>query len=199
MPRDPELLAHQEWLGYLQPVGLVVSPLAMAAAQAFPAKNIIPDHSRFLEIVEQVALDGEDDSQPAIRDFPRFAEQILSWEPADVMGADGGTPLPESLEVTLTEYNETLRPSYAVREFERAPGSKPKWLMLIQRVKLGLNLDDTPETDAKDHRWQASPQARFERLLRGMQVPIGLLSNAISLRLVYAPHGETSGYLTFPV
>ncbi len=49
------------------------------------------------------------------------------------------------------------------------------------------------------HRWQASPQARFERLLRGTQVPIGLLSNGIHLRLVYAPHGETSGHLTFPV
>jgi len=42
MARDPELLTHIEWLGYLQPVGLVVSPPALAAAQAFPAKNIIP-------------------------------------------------------------------------------------------------------------------------------------------------------------
>ena len=56
--RDPELLSHQEWLGYLQPVGLVVSPLAMVAAQAFPAKNIIPDHTRFLELIEQVTLEG---------------------------------------------------------------------------------------------------------------------------------------------
>ena len=71
--------------------------------------------------------------------------------------------------------------------------------MLIQRVKLGLDLDETPETDAKDHRWQASPQARFERLLRETQVPIGLLSNGTHLRLVYAPRGETSGHLTFPV
>ena len=48
------------------------------------------------------------------------------------------------------------------------------------------------ETDAKDHRWQASPQARFERLLRETQVPIGLLSNGTHLRLVYAPRGETT-------
>jgi len=71
--------------------------------------------------------------------------------------------------------------------------------MLIQRVKLCLDLDDTPETDSKDHRWQASPQARFERLLRETQVPMGLLSNGTHLRLVYAPRGETSGHLTFPV
>jgi hypothetical protein len=29
---DPELKAHQEWLGYLQPVGLVVAPAAMVDA-----------------------------------------------------------------------------------------------------------------------------------------------------------------------
>ena len=29
---DPELKAHQEWLGYLQPVGLVVAPAAMQEA-----------------------------------------------------------------------------------------------------------------------------------------------------------------------
>ena len=52
MARDPELIAHQEWLGYLQPVGLVVSPPALAAAGAYPTKNIIPDHARFLDLVE---------------------------------------------------------------------------------------------------------------------------------------------------
>ena len=58
MARNPELLTHIEWLGYLQPVGLVVSPPALADAQAFPSKNIIPDHTRFLDLVEQVTLEG---------------------------------------------------------------------------------------------------------------------------------------------
>jgi hypothetical protein len=71
--------------------------------------------------------------------------------------------------------------------------------MLIHRVKLGLDLDEIPETDSKDHRWQASPQSRFERLLRETCVPIGLLSNGTHLRLVYAPRGETLGHLTFHV
>lgn len=184
MARNPELLTHIEWLGYLQPVGLVVSPPALVDAQAFPSKNIIPEHNRFLDMVDQVAFKGENDPQPSIRDFPHFATQMLGWEPADVVGTVEGGPVPDSLEVTLTEYNETLRPSYAVPEFDKTPNGDRKWLMLIQRVKLGLNLDDTPETDSKDHRWQASPQARFERLLRESQVPIGLLSNGTHLRLV---------------
>ena len=199
MARIPELLTHIEWLGYLQPVGLVVCPPALVDAQAFPSKNIIPDHARFLDLVEQVTVEGEHDPRPAICEFPRFATQILGWEPADIVGTAEGGPVPDSLEVNLTEYNETLRPSYAVPEFDKTPDGNRRWLMLIQRVKLGLDLDDAPETDSKDHRWQASPQARFERLLRETQVPIGLLSNGTHLRLVYAPRGETSGNLTFPV
>ena len=197
MARDPELIAHQEWLGYLQPVGLVVSPPALAAAGAYPNKNIIPDHARFLECVENITLEGESDPRPAIRQFAPFATHVLGWEPADLVGTSEGGSLPDSLEVTLTEYNETLRPTYAVREFSNAAGAVAKWLLLFQKVKAGISLDDTAETP--DHRWQASPQARFERLLRGTQVPIGILSNDVSLRLVYAPHGETSGFLTFPV
>ena len=81
MARDPELITHQEWLGYLQPVGLVVSPPALADAQAFPSKNIIPDHTRFLDLVEQVTVEGERDPRPAIREFPRFATQIRAGNP----------------------------------------------------------------------------------------------------------------------
>ncbi|HKM53370.1 MAG TPA: DNA methyltransferase, partial [Isosphaeraceae bacterium] len=203
MARNPELLTHIEWLGYLQPVGLVVSPPALVDAQAFPSKNIIPEHTRFLDMVDEVTIEGENDPQPSIRDFAHFATQILGWEPADLVGTAEGGAVPDSLEVTLTEYNETLRPTYAVTEFssnqQPATSNSPQWLMMIQRVKLGLDLDEPPETDSKDHHWQASPQARFERLLRETHVPIGLLSNGTHLRLVYAPRGETSGNLTFPV
>jgi hypothetical protein len=199
MSKDPELLTHLEWLGYLQPVGLVVSPPALVSAQAFPAKNIIPAHSRFLEIVEEVRLDGQADPRPVIRDFPRFATQILGWEPTDIVGTEEGRPVPDTLEVSLPVYNETLRPTYAVPEYDKAAGAERRWLLLIQRIAVGLDLDATPETGSKDHRWQASPQARFERLLRETQIPIGLLSNDRQLRLVYAPRGETSGHLTFPV
>ena len=51
MANDPELAVHREWLGNLQPVGLVVSPPALAAAQAFPNRNIIPLHHRFLDLL----------------------------------------------------------------------------------------------------------------------------------------------------
>lgn len=46
---------------------------------------------------------------------------------------------------------------------------------------------------------QAPPQAKFERLLRETRVPAGLLVNGRQIRMVYAPRGESSGYLTFGV
>ena len=71
--------------------------------------------------------------------------------------------------------------------------------ILVKELKGGTPLDDVPETETHDKRWQASPQARFERLLRENQVPIGLLTNGDAIRLVYAPRGESAGHLTFPV
>ena len=55
---------------------------------------------------------------------------------------------------------------------------------------------DAP-TAVSEHHWHASPHAKFERLLRETAVPIGLLCNSTQLRLIYAPRGETSGYMTF--
>ncbi|HVS10353.1 MAG TPA: hypothetical protein VMS76_10805, partial [Planctomycetota bacterium] len=60
----------------------------------------------------------------------------------------------------------------------------------------GLPLDK-PETTTGP--WEYPPAAKFERLLRHTRVPIGLLSNRRELRLIYAPHGESSGAITFRV
>ena len=153
-------------------------------------------HTRFVEFVDQVTLKKDDGPQPVIREFPRFATEILGWEPGDLLGSDGGEPIPVAFEVVLPEYNETLRPTYAVPEFAKENSGERRWLMLIQRVALGLDLDQTPEADDKDHRWQASPQSRFERLLRETSVPIGLFSNGTSLPWS-TPRGKSSGHRPF--
>ena len=60
---------------------------------------------------------------------------------------------------------------------------------------MGIDFDTADDRDARH--WQASPQAKFERLLRQTQIPIGLLFNGRQIRLVYAPEKELSGYATF--
>jgi hypothetical protein len=206
MPHDPELSAHLEWLGYIQPVGLVVSPPALVQAQAHINRNVIPQHQRFLACLP---MDANDEPIAVIRDFPQLVREVLDWQDSDLIAfeqaARSGHDV-AGLEVVLPEYNETLRPTWIVPEFipKHSAGNEPpsgtnagRWVLLIQQIADSQDLDEPLEES--DRRWHASPHARFERLLRETQVPAGLLTNGRQLRLVYAPRGETSGYLTFDV
>ena len=162
MSRDLETKAHREWLGYLQPMGLVVSPPALAEVLAFPNANIIPEHNRFLECVADVSVAGKDEKVAAITDFPRFCSHVLGWRPSDLVGSKEGGPLPDTLESVLTEYHETLRPTFAVKHPESKSQSQSPWMLLVKVLPDGTPFDDFIESDS--HHWQVSPQARFERL-----------------------------------
>lgn len=193
MPPAPEQLAHQEWLGYVQPVGLVASIPALLQAQAYVNRNAAPLQQKLMACLPH---DKRDQVIPEITDFTTFSQAVLDWLPGDLVGAPGEEPVPAALEIAVPEYHETLRPTYALREPEPQDAERP-WQMLIQLIPLDADLDEVGEIDQRH--WQASPQAKFERLLRETQVPIGLLINGRQLRLVYAPRGETSGHITFPV
>ena len=123
--------------------------------------------------------------------------------PADLVGTPAGGELPPELSAVLPEYNETLRPTYAVRALPPlttatdATVDRP-WVLLVSVLPAGTDLDRVA-SDTDPHPWKASPQHRFERLLRETHVPAGLLCNGTHLRLVYAPRGETSGHATFRV
>ncbi|MBX5497307.1 MAG: class I SAM-dependent DNA methyltransferase, partial [Bryobacteraceae bacterium] len=193
MAKDPAILAHQEWLGYVQPVGLVVSIPALVEARAFLNRNFAPDHRRFLDALP---ADRDGEPVPEIPDFPRFACSVFGWTIEDLYGTPGAPELPPTLEAPLPEYGETLRPTYALRDFQPKDGAS-EWLLLIQNLPAGADFDAVAAVDARG--WQASPQARFERLLRETRVPAGLLVNGRQIRLVYAPRGESSGHITFNV
>jgi hypothetical protein len=198
MSRDIELRAHQEWLGYLQPFGLVVSAAALRDSQAHVNKNIISEQESLISLVHAASAEiGKRAEEPPkrIRDFPAFAQKILAWEHRDLAGGPSGPDIPASLETPLADYGEVLKPTYAIPD----PANAGTWLILIEVLSGGTSLDEVPEAEAHDKRWQASPQARFERLLRENQVPIGILTNGDVIRLVYSPRGESTGHLTFPV
>ena len=67
--------------------------------------------------------------------------------------------------------------------------------MLVAVLPTGTDMDEPYAPH--DRAWHASPQVRFERLLRQTKVPIGLLVNGREIRLVYAPEKELSGHITF--
>src|SRR5258706_10186845 len=56
MASDPEFRAHQEWLGFLQPIGLVVSTPALLATQTYVQRNIIPEQQVLLGLVHQAKI-----------------------------------------------------------------------------------------------------------------------------------------------
>lgn len=191
MAKDPAVAVHQEWIGYVQPVGLVVSIPALLDARAYLNRNFAPDHRRFLQALP---TDGEGETVPEVSEFPEFARSVLGWTLDDLYGAPAASAVPVSLETTLSEYSETLRPTYALREFEPRD-TEQEWILLIEVVPPGTDFDKTADLDGRH--WQATPEARFERLLRETGVPIGLLVNGKQIRLVYAPRGESSGHITF--
>jgi N-6 DNA Methylase len=188
MPKDPAILAHQEWLGYVQPTGLVVSIPALVDASAFLNRNYGPDHQRFLSALPQ---DADHEVVPEIADFVQFAKAVLNWDASLLNGSPDADPIPAELEVNLESYNETLRPKYALKNL----AGERKWLLLVDVFPTGTDLDQ--HFAPHDRAWQASPQARFEKLLRQTGVGIGLLVNGREIRLVYAPEKELSGYITF--
>lgn len=209
MPPTPESLAHLEWLGYIQPVGLVVSIPALLSAQAQVNRNIAPDQARFLACLPR---DASDNPVPELTDFRQFAQQVLGWRESDLDEVIPGDPRFSSLEAVLPEYGETLRPTGAVgsEQWPVASGQLSDTenrqlttdncppLLLIQSLPANTPFDKLPADAAETH-WQATPQAKFERLLRETRVPIGLLVSPSHIRLVYAPRGESSGYMTFSV
>ncbi len=192
---DPELRVHKDWLGLLQPVGLVVSPPALIKAQAVPSQNVAELQQKLLFVVEnppESAL-GTDD-EPAIGDLLAFFRTVLDWSLDDIADAPGGPSIPDGLELILPDYHETLRPTYAVLD-SMGDG---ECLMLVQVLSRGTALDEACDEEGRTG-WSASPQAKLERLMREVKVPAGLLCNGDAVRLIYAPSGESSGYLTFPV
>ena len=183
---DDAARVHREWLGYLQPVGLLFSPAALTQRGVLPDTNV----GAFQEQLD--AFSRRDiDTPPTVADFPSFAQAFLGWRASDLAGAPDGPALPESLEANLVEYEERLAPTFAV---PTADGSG-SWQMLVVIEEPHIQLDAPREDDGT--LWPASAHARCERLLREVNVPVGLLTNGRVFRLIYAPKGETSGFGTF--
>jgi hypothetical protein len=193
---DPQIQDHLEWLGFVQPTGLVVSAPALVRAGAILDRYDREGQRLLQECVEERPTGRDGEPQPEIVDFERFARQVLGWNfsPKGYAGVDG-TPIPEDLELVLPDYGVTLRPDLAVRELEPTDDALP-WQLLVRVLDPAADFDKPP--DGRD-KLEASQHGRMERLLRDRSVPAGLLFNGQALRLISAPRGESSGWLEFKV
>ena len=191
---DPNTGAHLEWLGFIQPNGLVVSAPALVKAGAILNRQDAEGQALLAGCVHQrVVLPGRD-PEPCVRDFQEFASTVLGWGfSSRGYAGTAESPVPADLAVVLPDYDETLHPDFAVRERDPRNGALP-WQLLVQVLNVGQDFDKTRSSVGG---LEASPQGRAERLLRGTGVPAGVLFNGVVLRLISAPRGESSGWMDF--
>jgi hypothetical protein len=206
---------HETWLGMVQPSeGLVVSVPVLVDGQ-------VMDRTHSIER-QQILLDrcplNESTNRRRIADLAPFLADLLNLTPKRV---DAGEALPPKLSLYVPEGPQTIRPTLAIHRPGKleapdieSPDDNPaivagrRYQILVWDLAappeqggagpdgIGLNLD---KPESRTGNWDYPPAAKFDRLLRHARVPIGLLTNREVVRLVYAPHGESSGTITFRI
>ena len=223
---DADQRFHETWLGMVQPVdGLVVSIPALVEAQCHERQP--PHvQAKLLQLCPPRKMAEGEDTGRAIGDLAGFLGEMLGYErgmfdageavPEDLalwvpegrqsvrptmglrkrgIGAEGKGAESEGSSTTATTTATTTTTSSGERA-DTTPASRAGdgYEMLVWRVPRGLDLD---RAEVVTGAWDYPPDAKFDRLLRHCRVPIGLLTNDEVVRLVYAPHGESSGSITF--
>jgi hypothetical protein len=195
--RDPDL----EWLDHVQPVGLVVAPILLKELGLAPSRQTQVDTATIAAHV------GADSSKPVFRNAWPFFEEVLGWKGQHVAGSPSGPALPDDLHIRLPDHDTTLSPAWAVAELGDGNSGKKRWQLLVRIEDPGVD----PDARGVLEGWEATPHQRFERLLRETNIFAGLLITeknegkdgedrySPELRLIYAPSGETSGFVTFPL
>ena len=182
---------RHDWLGYLQPNGLVVVPAVLTRLGLWPEPQGPADTAKVA-----AALAGL-----ATGDVFALFRDVLGWTPDRVAGAPGGPPLPDTLVRSLRDGETLLAPSWAV---QAAGGGVHQLLVRIEAPDLVLDRRGTLDG------WEATAHQRFERLLRETGITAGVLIGAGEtgrgddpiepvLRLLVAPRGEMAGWLSWPL
>lgn len=174
-----------EWLGYVQPVGLVLSPTILDRYGLLPEEQLRADGD-----IVAACLTPEGEAR-ALADPWSFFSRILGWREHQLAGLPGGRPLPDGLSVAVDEADTILEPHWTVID----PEGRPTVLIRIEEPGVAAGQRGALAG------WEATPHQRFERLLRENEAGVraGILLTDDQLRLIYAPKGETSGWLSFPL
>lgn len=184
-----------EWLNYLQPEGLVVGANVLRERGLTPIRQTPLDTQ---ETAQALALDPdmsiEDQRRFVLGDAWSFLEAVLGWPAKHVAGSPTGPALPSELTITVPEHGTLLSPDMALLWNGDAEDDLPAQALIM--VQPALDPDGRCQFAGE---WEATPHQRLERLLRETRVGIGILIGQNTLRLIYAPRGETTGWLNWPL
>jgi hypothetical protein len=206
---------HAEWLSLVEASGpfLSMEVLLGAFPQGLDAHE--SDHFRLLKQAYEEWLENSQESgihrawiHWVLRETLEFPDEVLLT----------GQAIPQGLQVTVAEHQETLHPDWIVANPPQSPldkanppqspldkanppqspldkggqrGVKPRLLVQVYSPEQGL------EKPFKSGRWKASPATRMMELLHGTQVRLGLVTNGEHWMLVRAPRGETTSYISW--
>jgi type I restriction-modification system DNA methylase subunit len=173
---------HQQWIGYLNPTGLVFSPNALDDAQAVINEGVISEQKEFLNLVTKTVNDNtEFTGFENVRDL---FFKVLNWRESDL---NSEQTLITQYSFSHPQFDEVVSPTYVAKVNDEK-------VILIQE----LDHDDFDKTANTEDAWNSSPHFKFERLLREKQISTGFIVSKEKLRLIFAPRGESSGYIDFP-
>src|SRR3954447_15961539 len=97
---DPNVVAHLEWLGFVQPTGLVVSAPALVRAGAVLDRRDVEGQLLLANCTDERTVDPEAGPEPYLPDFESFARTVLGWSftPKFYVGSEA-SPVPPELEI----------------------------------------------------------------------------------------------------
>lgn len=186
-----QLKPEHEWLGHVQPTGLVVSTLVLDELSLIPQPQDAVDTAQSAEVLSETG-------GPLLPDAWALLRDVLKWPEAMVAGLPGTDPIPVELCFSLADHETLLQPTYALK------GPRGEGWQLLVRVE---DHEIEPDKRGALSGWEATPHQRFERLLRETGIGAGILITNFTrgelqqaeLRLITAPRGETSGWISWPL
>ncbi len=185
-----------EWLNYLQPEGLVVGANVLRERGVTPIRQTPLDTDAAAQALHlDPDAPREHDRLFELHDAWTFLEQVLGWPAKLVGGSPGGPPVDPAFSVMVPEHETLLAPDLVLLWNGEAPEGIPAQAL----VMLHSSLDAECRNQFASGQWEASPHQRLERLLRETNVGVGILVARNTLRLIYAPRGETAGWLSWPL
>lgn len=182
---EPLKYAPFEWLDHVQREGLVFARPILDDLGISPVQQTRIDSQ---EVAAHLATTRD---EPAVANPLAFLQSVLGWPVNRIAGAPGGPSLPELATLALPELDTVLSADLALIDTR----AEDRVLLLVRTEDAGTDPDARGVLDG----WEASPQQRFERLLRESGVEVGILFSDMQLRLVYAPRGETAGWIGWPL